>query len=145
LAPTNDEVLAMMSELPAVEGDSASREIRFDLRRDSKEIAGAIVSAADTWYEARLMIVYAAYESGMKRDAIGDHGLSFGTWQLRGTSRECAFTPSCAARVWVKRARQAAVDCAANEEEERLAPLASGNCDHAKKKTRWRVELATRL
>ena len=84
------------------------------------------------------MVVYAAYESGNVRCAIGDHGLSFGAWQMRGLSAYDACTPAIAAKHWIARAREAAVTCAKNEPEERLAPLASGNCDHAKKKTRWR-------
>ena len=140
-----DDVLAMMSELPAVEGDIRVRVGHFEKRRDAREIASAIVNVAADPFEAKLMVVYAAYESGMKRDAIGDHGLSFGTWQLRGLSPELAFSPAVAAKVWVRRARQAAVDCSESAFEERLAPLASGNCDHARMKTRWRMELAERL
>ena len=140
-----DDVLAMMSQLPAVEGDIRVHAGHFEKRRDAREIAEAIVKTAADPFEAKLMVVYAAYESGMKRDAIGDHGLSFGTWQLRGLSPELAFDPRYAAKVWVKRARQAAVDCSDSAFEERLAPLASGNCDHARMKTRWRTELAEKL
>jgi hypothetical protein len=143
--PSPNQVLDMMSDLPAVEGRDDVRHVDFSKRRDAPEIASAIVTAVETWEEAQLMVVYAAYESGIKRDAIGDHGLSFGAWQMRGLSRECAFTPACAARVWIRRARQAAVDCSELAREERLAPLASGNCDHARQKTRWRVELAESL
>jgi hypothetical protein len=143
--PTVGQVLDMMSDLPALEGRSDVRHVDFSNKRDAIEISKAIVEAADTWYEAQLMVVYAAYESNFVAHAVGDHGLSFGAWQLRGISTECAFIPRCAAQVWVKRARRAAVDCAQNDERERLAPLASGNCDHAKRKTRWRVELAESL
>lgn len=143
--PSSEEVLALMSELPAVEGNSDSHKIRFDLKRDAKEISVAIADVVADWYEAQIMVVYAAYESGNVKDAVGDHGLSFGAWQMRGLNRDCAFVPKCAAPVWLLRARQANIDCGENEFEERLAPLASGNCDHARQKTRWRVELAERL
>lgn len=143
--PTVGQVLDMMSDLPALEGQSAIRRVDFSKRRDAEEIASAIVSVVDTWYEAQLMVVYAAYESNFVARAVGDHGLSFGAWQLRGVAPQCAVTPACAAQVWIKRARRAAIDCAAFPEPERLAPLASGNCYHARKKTRWRVELAESL
>jgi hypothetical protein len=143
--PSAGQVLDMMSDLPAIEGRSDVRRVDFSKKRDAREIAEAIVSASETWFESQLMVVYAAYESTFVKNAIGDHGLSFGAWQLRGVSPECAVSPRCAAKVWVHRARQAAIDCASNPEEERLAPLASGNCDHARQKTRWRVELAERL
>ena len=143
--PSVGQVLDMMSDLPVLEGRDDVRHADFSSRRDAGEIAKAIVGAADTFFEAQLLVVYAAYESNFVKNAVGDHGLSFGAWQLRGTSRDCAMTPRCAAAVWVRRARQAAVDCSSNPEEERLAPLASGNCDHARQKTRWRVELAESL
>jgi hypothetical protein len=143
--PSVGQVLDMMSDLPALEGRSEVRHVDFSSRRDAVEISKAIVEAADTWYEAQLMVVYAAYESNFVAHAVGDHGLSFGAWQLRGVAESCAMTPRCAAQVWVRRARRAALDCWRNEEKERLAPLASGNCDHARKKTRWRVELAETL
>jgi hypothetical protein len=143
--PAIDDVMHMMAEVPAVEGDVDSRPGGFDRRRDAREIASAISHVASDFFEAQVMVVYAAYESGNKRDAIGDHGLSFGTWQLRGLPAELAFDPKYAAQVWLKRARRANQDCILNEPAERLAPLASGNCDHAKKKTRWRVELAEHL
>jgi hypothetical protein len=143
--PSVGQVLDMMSDLPALEGVENVRHVDFSKKQDAREIASAIVEAADTWYEAQLMVVYAAYESNFVAHAIGDHGLSFGAWQLRGVAESCAMTPRCAAQVWVRRARRAVLDCASSPEAERLAPLASGNCDHARKKTRWRVELAQTL
>jgi hypothetical protein len=143
--PAIDDVMHMMAEVPAVEGDVDSRPGRFETRRDAREIASAISSVASDFFEAQVMVVYAAYESGNKRDAVGDHGLSFGAWQMRGLPPEAAFTPAVAAKVWLARARRANRDCVLNEPAERLAPLASGNCEHAKKKTRWRVELAEHL
>ena len=135
----------MMAELPVKEGCDDCRTGAFGHSRDARAVALAISEVASSREEAALMTTYAAYESGNARCASGDGGLSWGAWQLRYVTREVACDPLRAARVWVARKRLAERTCVDSPAEERLAPLLSGNCDHARRQAAWRAEMAARL
>jgi hypothetical protein len=146
-----DDVLEMFARLPACEGCADDTRGHYERSPDAREIATAIVATVDgsllgsSWREAALMSVFAAFESNVHRCAVGDGGLSWGTFQLRGASRADACTPERAARIWYWRAQRITVLCAGNPLEERLAALASGSCDRARAKVRHRFEVASHL
>lgn len=157
LPPTLEDVLRIMSELPAMECalDQSCKDSRgygpghFDSLRDAHLVAQAIsdgvVHEEQPWKRAAEGVVFAAYESGNDRCAIGDGGKSVGAFQMGGLSRNVACDPRREFPLWlgaVKRSEQACVD---NQESERLAALASGSCNRGRQKVRNRENYAIQL
>lgn len=116
------------------------------------EIVGAIVEAVNAdeempllgsyIAEARLMAVYALYESRFNPIAVGDHGRALGVWQLQGVDRATAFNPVRAAEIWLRLAHASYSKCSTLPEDRRLAQLTSGSCGHGRVVAERRVRLA---
>jgi len=123
----------------------------YDKSPEVGPVASAIAAAADgsltgdVSLDEALMVVYAAYESALRPCAVGDGGKSLGVWQLQGVARAIACDPQRAAAHWFAAARASSALCGALPEEERLAALASGDCQHARRLVRERYALARRL
>lgn len=146
---TSDEVLGMMARIPSPEG--GTRVGGYERGPDAKEIANAIAAHVNRNVDnvfatrrqtAATMAVYSSYESGNTKCAVGDSGRSLGFLQLQRVSVATACSPFDALVIWASRAKDALETCANNPPEERLAPLASGNCAHARLKTRGRMMVA---
>lgn len=145
-------VLSVMAHIPPTE--LSPSEYRWDKLPAASDIAGGIADAVnadedplfiDRKSTAILMAVYAAFEGGMQRCAIGDNGKSRGVFQLSAErfSIATACVPQFAAKAWLSLAH--GVYCTALSSEEGLAALASGNCDHGRRLVRRRALLAIRL
>lgn len=149
---TPEEVLAVMSQVPeetSLYGHGAQTPAGFDKKKDAREIAEAI-AAGVTWESdprkwVVLGVVYAAYESANRRCVSGDGGKSWGAWQVQGLARDKACTPMNEFPVWLAKAKASLDYCADLPEDERLAALASGNCEHGRVKVRTRMPLVRRL
>lgn len=92
--------------------------------------------------EAALMLVFAYHESAFKTCAAGDSGKSLGVFQLQRLPRAVACDPARAAVVWLARAHESYAKCSMNDEDARLAALASGNCGHGRVLSARREKLA---
>lgn len=154
---TPDDVMAMIRKIPAMcpgGHPCADRPGNFDLTPAALKIATGIAEAASEETQtvlgsvrddAALLAVDAAYESGMRPLASGDHGRSLGPWQMQGSRAGVACDPKLGAREWLRRAREAMRTCVERPYEERLSLLASGYCDHGTVISRDRVTLAQRI
>jgi hypothetical protein len=148
-ALTTDEVLAMVAEVPVQLGHW--RRAGFELKPDAPVIAAAIAQTADgsllgtVREDAALMVVYAAYEGGMRKCPVGDGNRSWGTWQLQRSPWKVACTPKLAVAEWLSRAQYSMQTCSALPLEEQLSSLASGSCLHGRQLVRHRVEVARRI
>ena len=157
LPPTTDDVLRMMSELPAMECalDNSCKDPRgyssghFDTLRDAhlvaKAISDGVVNEEEPWKRAAEGVVFAGYESGNDRCAIGDGGRSYGVWQVQGLSKDVACDPSREFSMWLSAVKRSETLCVDNAENERLARLASGSCDRGRRKVRNRENFAIQL
>lgn len=134
------DVLSMMSRLPSTEMGHAP--YAWDHVGHAQEIAEAIATVAPDRETAATMAVYAVYEGGNRRCAIGDGGKAIGPFQLQGASRAVACDPVQAARVWLAKANASRVDCAGLTPDDQLAELASGSCGHGRVLSRRRAALA---
>ena len=92
--------------------------------------------------EARLMAVYARYESGYRVDAVGDHGRALGLWQLQGVGRGIGFDPLRSAETWLRLAHRSSEACSALPQARRLAQLTSGTCERGRVVAERRARLA---
>jgi hypothetical protein len=141
---TQSDVLAMMALVPTqlAHGKPAG----FERSRDAKEIATAIAEKVhgDRWWASRL-VVYGAYESGFRNRASGDGGKAHGFLQLQQVPMYVAVDPRLAIDAWMTKANYSLEHCASNPPEERLAALASGDCNHGRMVARHRDELALRI
>ena len=149
-ALTADDVLAMIAEVPVQLGHW--RRAGFDKKPDAPVIAAAIAATADgsllgtVREDAALMVVYAAYEGGMRKcPAAGDGGKSWGVFQMQRSPWKIACTPALAAAEWLQRAQYSMQTCSSLPLEEQLASLASGSCGHGRQLVRRRVEVARRV
>lgn len=140
-AVTADDVLEMAARIPHEAAADMSRPAGFEKSSDALAIAAAVARVATSREEAATLIVYAAYESGLRIKAHGDGGKSRGPWQLKYVSDAVAFSPVAAAKYWLWLAGESARICKANVEDERLASLASGYCDRGRAKVRHRAEV----
>jgi hypothetical protein len=115
----------------------------FERSKDAIAIAHAIANAVNSEqdapitdsyeHDAALMVVYAIYESGLRKCITGDGGKSIGTFQLQGWPVEIACDPNKAAQAWVRMAKNAQAMCNENSQETNLAGLASGSCNRGLK------------
>lgn len=128
---TKEDVLLMMSKVPAVEVTPKGMEERpghWERRRDAGRIAEVIALVAPSVRDAGRLVVYAAFEGGNSTTAVGDGGKAHGPLQLQGAwglqPLEMQF------RYWLDYARRSEQLCAANAPNARLAAVASGNCTH---------------
>jgi hypothetical protein len=149
---TAREVLAMMADVPEVEGPMGAHKAgRFDRLNDAMEVAQAIAAAVNAdplppihgsrHLDAGVAAVFSAWESNNRRCAEGDHGRSWGAFQLAlvHTSRLVACNPRLAAARWLSLAHESAARCAGSSP---LSWLASGRCGVAVAKVRNRVDVA---
>jgi hypothetical protein len=137
---TSADVLAMMGRLPSTEMGHAP--YAWDRVGHAQEIAEAIATVAPDRETAATMAVYAVYEGGNRRCAVGDHGKAAGPFQVQGVPRAVACDPVQAARVWLAKARASWADCASLAPDDQLAELASGSCGHGRVLARRRAALA---
>lgn len=136
------EILQFLHEVPVCEDQRrkvCQRPGGWDQIGAAREVAAAISATARSREEAERMSIYACFEGGMLRKAVGDGGKSRGVFQLQRVSDETAFTPLLAAKAWL--ALEDAVWCAGNAQDEELAALASGRCDRGRTLVRRREEL----
>jgi hypothetical protein len=157
LPPTTEDVLRMMSELPAYECvlDNTCKDEKqyvsghFDTLRDArliaKVISNGVVQEDDSWKRAAEAVVFAAYESGNDRCTVGDGGRSYGAWQVQGLSKDVACDPAREFPLWLSAVKRSESLCVDNPESERLAALASGSCDRGRRKVRGRENFAIEL
>ena len=141
---TTDDVLAMMRRLPSHE--TGKDTYRWDKVGQANRIASAIARAASSRDDAGDLVVYAVFESNLRLAAVGDSGKSHGPWQLTAkyATPEVARVPEKAAPLWLAAAAQARKDCAKLPEDDRLAEIASGNCDAGRSLARRRAALRRR-
>jgi hypothetical protein len=138
-----DEVLSWMARLPVTE--MAQRSGHWDRIGNAASIADAIAEVAPDRRTAAEMTVYAVFEGGNRACAMGDGNRSMGPWQLQRETPAVACNPQKAAAIWLTRAAQSRIDCAALPENEQLAALSSGNCGHGHVVSRRRDALAKGL
>lgn len=157
LPPTLEDVLRMMNDLPAMECalDNSCKDKRgylpghFDTLRDARLIAQVIsegvVHEDQPWKRAAEGVVFAGYEGGNDRCAIGDGGKSVGAWQVGGLSKDVACDPRREFSIWLSAVKRSEQACADRPENERLAALASGSCDRGLSLVRRRENYAVQL
>lgn len=141
-AMSEKEILQFLHEVPVCEDQKrkvCQRPGGWDQIGAAREVAVAISATARSRDEAERMSIYACFEGGMVRRAIGDGGASRGVFQLQRVSDEVAFTPLLAARAWL--ALEDAVWCNGNAPDEELAALASGSCQKGRTLVRRREQL----
>ncbi len=142
------DVLAMMARLPAVEvphTDAQRQPGGFERIGVANALARAIADLTPHRQAASLMVVYAAYEGGNLRCAVGDGGASLGPYQLQDVPETIACDPIEASKVWIQKAKYSWRRCDKNPPEERLAHLASGSCDRGRALARRRDAIARRI
>jgi len=152
-AVTVDEVLAMMDRMPAAEVCKRGLETlcttpyRWSRVGQANRIARAIAEKACSREEAADLVVYDVREGGNRLASVGDGGHSHGPWQIsdKRAKPEVARDPDRAAPIWLSLAAQSRKDCANLPEDEQLAEVASGNCDHGRELTRRRAGLRRRV
>jgi hypothetical protein len=139
-----DDVLSMAAQIPP-EQSPHSKPAGFHKSPDAQAVAAGIAANASSREEAALMVVYAAYESGLSILARGDGGKSRGPFQLKYVPDSVAYDPTAAAHYWLYLAGKSRELCSKNPEDEQLASLASGYCNVARTKVRLRAETARRI
>ena len=152
-ALTVDDVLTMAARLPASEERLDGPLGGFERAPYARPIAEAIASTVDGSLlgigrlreEGALMLIYAAFESGLRRCVPGDGGRAWGPWQEQHVPRAVACDPARAARRWYALALEGARACKTLPEVERLAFVASGNCGHGRQLARRRGVLAQKV
>jgi hypothetical protein len=122
----------------------------YEHSKDALTIANAITNAVNAEqdapitdsleHDAALMVVYAIYESGLRKCVSGDGGKSLGTFQLQGWPIEVACNPDEAARAWIRIAKNVQAMCSGNSKMTDLAGLASGYCNRGLKLVTHRYE-----
>jgi hypothetical protein len=140
---SSTEVLDWMARLPVTE--TAQRSGHWDRVGSATKIAEAIAEVAPDRRTAAEMTVYAVFEGGNRACAVGDGGKSLGPFQEQRVPASVACDPRQAAAIWLTRAAQSRIDCAALPENEQLAALSSGNCGHGHVVSRRRDALAKGL
>ena len=134
-APINiQDVLSIDRRVPVLVAEAITVAVNED---------PALPLMGNTLDEAKLMVVYAREESTFRPYAVGDHGVSLGLFQLQRMPKYLAFNATLNAKEWLARAHAAWEACPALPEEERLASLVSGNCEHGHVLARHRVFAAT--
>jgi len=136
------EILRFLHEVPVCEDQRrkiCQRPGGWDRIGAAREVAEAISATARSRDEAERMSIYACFESGLVRKAIGDGGKSRGVFQLQRVSDEVAFTPLLAAKAWLQ--LEDTVWCSGNPQDEELAALASGSCQKGRTLVRRREQL----
>jgi hypothetical protein len=150
--PSVDDVLTMMARVPnecALYSNCPKTwgpphyESLNDAREIATAIAAGVVAEADPWGRAALGVIYAAFESNNRRCASGDGGKSWGAWQMQRVNNAC--TPLLAFPMWLAKVENSEKTCVALPPEDRLAALASGNCDHGRDKVRHRWALVPQV
>jgi hypothetical protein len=150
---TTDSVLAMMDRVPATEHCRFEQDplctlpYRWSKIGQANRIAYAIARSAKTREDAAYLVVYGIREGGNRKDAVGDGGQSYGEWQLSVSQApiEVATDPDKAAPVWLRLADKSRTSCASLPENERLAQVASGNCDHGRKLAARRADMVHKV
>jgi hypothetical protein len=142
-AVTTDDVLMLMDRVPAQELCKAGHEAKctapykWSKVGQANRIAWSIAHTAKTREQAAHLVVYDIRESNNRLWAVGDSGKSHGPWQLsvEQATVEVATDPDKAAPIWLYLADKSRKDCAAAglPEDEQLAQVASGNCDHGRR------------
>jgi hypothetical protein len=140
---SSTEVLDWMARLPVTE--TSHRAGHWDRIGSATKIAEAIADVAPDRLTAAEMTVYAVFEGGNRACAVGDGGASLGPFQEQRVPASVACDAHKAAAVWLARAAQSRVDCAALPRNEQLSALSSGNCDHGHVLARRRDALASSL
>ena len=142
---TYDDVIAMMDRVPESEKPHA-KPYRWSTLGDAKEIARALASLELSRVRAAELVVNGCFESGLRKSIAGDkdkYGVfhSFGWLQIndRRLPPEQAARPVVAARAWIELAVDSRDRCASLPEDEQLAALMSGNCEHGHAKARHRA------
>lgn len=102
------------------------------------ELGQAVADVGATRYEASWLAAIAFRESSFRADAVGDHGSSFGAWQIhlpRGARTREGFTGAdlledvhASAREALRQLRASLHVCKALPESERLSLYARGSC-----------------
>lgn len=144
-AVTVEEVKTMMDHVPMSEAGLQSKTpFRWSVVADADLGARAIAQAAPTREAAADLVVNGAFESGFHKGAVGDGGSSRGMWQISEVRApaDVALDPYRAARRWLELAEDSRNRCSSLPEDERLAALESGNCEHARRKAAHRAEVA---
>jgi hypothetical protein len=150
---TTDDVLAMMDRVPATERCRFDKDplctlpYRWSRVGHANRIAYAIAKSATTREAAAYLVVYGIREGGNRKDAVGDSGKSYGPWQisLEQAPVEVSTDPDKAAPIWLHLADKARADCSSLPEDEQLAQVASGNCDHGRRLAARRANMVRRV
>lgn len=152
--PSASDVLAMMARIPVVEvahTEAQKRPGHWDKIGVAAELARAQAEVAPTRLAAALMAVYAAFEGGNQRCAVGDGGKSLGPYQLQRVPESVACDPMQATLEWRRRADDSWHLCAKRPDgsvrpaEERLGRVAGGSCDTGLELVRRRARLAEQI
>jgi hypothetical protein len=148
-----DGILRMMDRVPATEHCRFEQDplctlpYRWSKIGQANRIAYAIARSAKTREDAAYLVVYGIREGGNRKDAVGDGGQSYGEWQLSvaQASIDVATDPDKAAPVWLRLADKSRTSCASLPEDEQLAQVASGNCDHGRKLAARRADMVHKV
>jgi hypothetical protein len=135
-------ILLVMLDLATARGE---KDIRFRWA-----LAEAIAMITDDPHEQDVLVRLAWFESGFRRnvarcETTGDHGRSFGTFQIQPITRYDR-SAACGAlgqqvELALRYVHRSAAMCPKNEGAMKLACYVSGRCDRgqAKAKARWGV------
>lgn len=107
----------------------------------------------DPLHTAGTMVVIGWHESRYRPDVVGDHGASFGTFQVNqwtardiGCSKEDLLNPDKSAECALKLLHVSFEVCKRRPLSERLAQYAYGHdCDHRLELSRYRMKAVTKL
>jgi len=152
-AVDTEEVLAMMDLVPSVEVCKRGQErlctqpYRWSHVGQANRIAWSIAHTAKSREQAAYMTVFGIREGGNVVNAVGDGGKSHGEWQLSVEQApvEVATDPDKAAPIWLHLAEKSWTNCASLPEDEQLAQVASGNCEHGRRLAARRAALVHRV
>jgi hypothetical protein len=142
-----EDAIAMMNALPKKETDGPTApSYRWSRVGQANRVAEAISRHAGTSEQGAWLAVQSVFEANNRLDAVGDGGKSHGPFQLsvERTTPDVARDPDRAAPIWLSLADLSRKTCANLPEDEQMAAVMSGNCDHGRKLARRRAALVRR-